>query len=308
MFEGQLSEVRNYNADGTLGQRNTAGSIAVVISTEQENILSGILTNSGFNTKIDLVAKETTLLTLLTQTDFDTKIGLVATQATLATRLSETALTQRVGEVVDVPADYTLLKRLKDITTQLTTKVLGLFDGAGVAIGSAVNFGVNRLEVLVLSKVAKFTDDAKMFGSIIEDVNLPTAGVYTPIFLLDNPVTSGKTVLLYVVIYDIDTAGRSGKFELWANPTVSANGTALPKINQKIGSAVASVVNTYSSPTVSAGTGNLLEVVGNGKDVNSVIREYEFSIQIPAGNKIVIKGNPSANATLATVAVDWVEA
>ena len=144
------------------------------------------------------------------------------------------------------------------------------------------------------------------FSVAMLNLSMATAGQENPLLYIKNPSTNTKTLYAQSLSCGIVTANRGGSFDVYANPTVTANGTALNIVNRTIGSPLTSVMNLYSLPTVSS-PGSLFGTSINAQNSNSVVIADSFNLKIPPGSSILITGNPSSNATGAYLSFIWSE-
>lgn len=262
---------------------------------------------------LGLLATETTSASILAgigtlnAKDFATETTLqtVAKETTLAARLSESAFVTRVGEVVDTPANYTLLKRVKDIVTQMVTQVRGLFDSAGNAIASYL-FDGRRVAVESSSWQMRMLYEGRSYGVLAEGIVLTLDGVYQPVMHVYNPPASGKNVFIDKAIMTSDFGGDFCMFECWINPTVTANGTTITPGNRKAGGAVATT-QTFYTPTVTPSTGVPIDEVSVAKERNSEQITSEAWVMLPPGTRFVIFGAPKGNAKSVSVSLHFTE-
>ena len=75
----------------------------------------------------------------------------------------------------------------------------------------------------------------------------------TPVIFVTNPSSNVNFLVSLLRKVLAQTVGHTALFNFYANPTVSANGTALTPVNKRVDSgAPASSMLAYKSPTVSA--------------------------------------------------------
>lgn len=250
-------------------------------------------------------AKQDTGNTSLASIDTKLPASGLASETTLGTRLADATFTGRVGEVQASPTANTVLARLKDIVTQMTTQVRGLFDSAGNAIASAINFGDRRILVASMDQAVRLTDLGGSYSALAAGINLPSGGTFTPILMLNNPAASGKTLLIDMISMGIAN-GSLATFRININPTTTANGTALTIAPMKAGGG-AGVATAFSGPTVTAATGADFDETVLGTAQNTLKMDIFYKIQLPAGTKLVVSGAPSANNKVSSASIRWTE-
>jgi len=149
--------------------------------------------------------------------------------------------------------------------------------------------------------------DLNRFYSTGVSVNQPSSGTDNPLLLIRNPAASGKVIRLWKVNAGVGVTNVFSVFRTWANPTVTANGTAATAVSRNIGGgapAAVGLVNT--TPTVTS-NGSQISSLVTGQNNNSVIFADDFSIAIRAGNSLLITGNPASNNRVSELTIVWTE-
>lgn len=134
-----------------------------------------------------------------------------------------------------------------------------------------------------------------------------------PFVLIKNPSGSGKSIYIASIFLQSDPseAGNWSIYQIYANPTVTANGTAITPQNNTIGAGNASIATPFYSSTVSA-NGALLGIVQSGGNNNgptftgSVILP-EQPIVIPPNNSMLVTAKAKGNGTLCNFWFQWWE-
>lgn len=138
-------------------------------------------------------------------------------------------------------------------------------------------------------------------------VNMASAGTANPLFLLKNPSGSGKTVYIHSLRFGVNVENNYGNFVIFANPTITANGTAETARNRCVGGGFgASAMTTFKLPTVSA-NGNQLENLEVAQNGNSIEAATHFAIHVAPNNNLLITGDPKSNNREAVITVVWAE-
>jgi hypothetical protein len=138
-------------------------------------------------------------------------------------------------------------------------------------------------------------------------VNMASAGVNNPIFLMKNPSGSSKVLYIYKMHFGVDVENNYANFRLYASPTITTNGTLQTVYNRNIGGGFgASAMQAYTLPTVSA-NGNEIMNVEVGQNNNSIETLSDFGIHIQANNNIMITGDPKSNSRNAVLTIVWAE-
>jgi hypothetical protein len=175
--------------------------------------------------------------------------------------------------------------------------------------------GVNKLTVNTDGSInaqdhAAYKAEAKQFYWCSFAFNLASTGEKTALYFR-NPSASGKVVkIVDLTIGLTNTVGSMAIVRMYANPTTSANGTALTALPGYIGgSQAASVALLSSGPTVSAnGSLYLAEHVSGGTNGTGT-REVDLAecILLAAGNSLLLTGDPDGTNRNLLVTITWVE-
>lgn len=126
----------------------------------------------------------------------------------------------------------------------------------------------------------------------------------TDFFLLKNPSGSGKNLLTQFISFGIDSAGNRSVIRGYAAPTITSNGTALTIVNNFVGSAVTTVMQAFSQPTISA-RGTLATTFIKGASLDSTFIKRSF-LMAPNTNILVTVHN-SQNNTPIYFSLQWIE-
>lgn len=152
--------------------------------------------------------------------------------------------------------------------------------------------------------ISQFVRAGKVF-SLTDAVNAASASSENPIFLLKNPSGSGKTFYIYKFSANMNVTNVGAKFGIYANPTITTNGTSMTPANQLIGGG-ASAATAFKLSTVSA-PGTLLQGFCSGSNVASFRMIDDCGIILPANNNLLITCNPVSNHREAVLNLVWVE-
>jgi hypothetical protein len=133
----------------------------------------------------------------------------------------------------------------------------------------------------------------------------------TRLLYLTNSGSNSKTLYLANILLAVDVSSANWcNFQLYYNPTVTANGTAATISNLKAGASTVSVMNAYTGPTVTAnGTRVYFFPIGNSNQAGA-FSPYNANpyIIIPPGNSLLITGTAKANNTPVVMDLNWFEA
>jgi hypothetical protein len=145
-----------------------------------------------------------------------------------------------------------------------------------------------------------------VFSVAVLNFSLATTGTENPILYMTN--TSSNTVSAYIEssYCGINTANRQASFEVYTNPTVSANGTVVTPVNRAVGNSATSAMNVYKGPTITS-NGSLISTIINAQNANSISIVDAYNLKILPGNSILITGNPGTNSTGIYISLTWSE-
>ena len=143
--------------------------------------------------------------------------------------------------------------------------------------------------------------------SVFLDVSAATSGTDNPLILLRNPNGSGKVIYVGFISGNTTVTNVSAEFKVFANPTVTVNGTAQTAISRNVGNSapVASGLVTTLPTVTSNGSTICGSVTGqNSADVTII---DDFSVAIQPNNSILITASPSSNNRNMGIELMWVE-
>jgi hypothetical protein len=191
-----------------------------------------------------------------------------------------------------------------------------LDDGSGNPITSSTVGSKQPLDVNIIQN-ASVTPSADNIAALVianqvytvsTSINMTSSGVENPILLITNPGANTKILYIYSLSLGLILANNAADFEIYADPTVTTNGTLqTPQSNYVGGGAPASVMNIYTLPTVSS-NGTEMGDFFYGQNQNSINFLANLSIIIKPGHSILLTGNPiNSNNRPANVTLTWVE-
>lgn len=126
-----------------------------------------------------------------------------------------------------------------------------------------------------------------------------------PLLLLKNPSASGVKIMITKFKFGTDSANTRTIIRIYANPTVTANGTALTITNTYIASSLPTpLAETYKSPTVSS-NGNILNMDIN--PINSHSKGLNRTYWVDPGSSVLmtVQNNITNAATFGDIY--WLE-
>lgn len=129
----------------------------------------------------------------------------------------------------------------------------------------------------------------------------------TAILQVRNPSGSGKTLRFGRITVGNSAAAFTALVTVYANPTVTSNGTVLAPAPLQLGNAAASAVNAYTSPTCSS-FGSQILVVTASISPSSTLIELERLLTVPANNVLLFTVTPGilgASITLNTFYLEY---
>lgn len=168
----------------------------------------------------------------------------------------------------------------------------------------------SRLPTEIEDELTDYAKAGFAFTVVLIDGTVRANSAETAVLYLKN--TSSKT--MYIAAHLLTpgpTQGNWVNFNVYYNPTVTANGTSVSIVNLLAGSANASVMSAFTAPTVTS-NGVLIDAIPNSVS-NSTAGPFSKRILtpyyiIPPNNSILFTGVAKANNTPVYAVVDWFEA
>jgi len=137
-------------------------------------------------------------------------------------------------------------------------------------------------------------------------LNQVASGTDNPLVLIKNPAGNGRILYLYKVALSCTAANVSTTFRLFADPTITANGTVFTPVTNNVGSSIASTMLAYTLSVVSSG-GTPLDTYIYGQNSNSLNFLPDFSIHVNPGHSLLVTGNPTSSNRQAAMTLTWTE-
>ena len=153
--------------------------------------------------------------------------------------------------------------------------------------------------------VSQLVKEEKMF-SVATGINLAAAGTNNPAILIKNPSGSNKTFYLYRSSFGIDIENNYVNYRIYANPTITTNGTTFTPTKNRIGGTINSVMQVYTLPTISS-LGLVLQTYEVASNGNSIQTLDDFSLHVLPNNNILVTGDPKSNNRLGIITISWAE-
>lgn len=129
----------------------------------------------------------------------------------------------------------------------------------------------------------------------------------TAILQVRNPSGSGKTLRFGRINIGNQAAAFTALVTLYANPTVTSNGTVLAPAPLQLGNAAASVVNAYTTPTCSSFGSQILVITASISPASPLI-ELERLLTVPENNVLLFTVTPGilgASITMNTYYLEY---
>lgn len=248
-----------------------------------------------------------------------TEVTASALPSGAATSANQSTTNTRIGDVTETApgsdtASSGLNGRLQRIAQRLSSILTGQTDGTqqtklkGNTDGTLVGNVGDALKVTAGSSGQKeLVAAGQVFSVVVSDFNLASSTTDNPIMLIKNPSGSGKNLYIIDIFTGTTESTVATKYQVFANPTVTTNGTSLTVRSRTIKtSPTATVMEAYSGPTVSA-SGNSLSIFVNQQAQNAVSIITSFQVRVEANNTLLITGRPSSNNRTANITVVWSE-
>jgi hypothetical protein len=187
-----------------------------------------------------------------------------------------------------------------------------LQDNSGAAITLGQKTKANSLPIVLASDMNlsahEFNKNGVLFSTIYEWTNVGTSE-QNLVHLL-NPSGSGKNlIILKIVLSCFDTITSAVYFRIYANPTITGNGTALTISNGRImTSPTASIANAYRDPTTSAiGTFRFSGITPGGTAGNSLPLQICGGLIIEPNNRLLITAKADGTNRDTAIYIEWGE-
>lgn len=150
------------------------------------------------------------------------------------------------------------------------------------------------------------TINNKTYGNAFQ-INAATGGTDNPAILIRNPNGSGKIFYFKLISAGVEINNVFVTYKVFANPTVTANGTAQTPASLNVGGgagAAAALVTTL--PTISA-NGTLLVIKLMSQNGTEVRLAEDGVIALNPNNSLLITADPQSNNRVSDITVHWAE-
>jgi len=164
--------------------------------------------------------------------------------------------------------------------------------------------GVNKLTVNSDGSTNAFVIIDSLLNKLYSlslSFNLPSNGTETRVILIKNPNASGKILKLEYMLF----AGSGPTIRIYADPTITTNGTAVTPVATNVGNATASVITPFTSPTISANGSQILADILSNQTASRI--DMRHLITVAENNNMLITGQPTSNNTLIQITLVWAE-
>jgi hypothetical protein len=186
-----------------------------------------------------------------------------------------------------------------------------LYDGAGTKLlGQKLKAG--SLPIVLASdhnlSAYEFNKNGILFSTVHELANVGSSE--KNLLHLLNPSGSGKNLIIWKIILScFDTISSQVYFRVYANPTITGNGTALTISNGRImTSPTASIANAYHSPTTSAlGVLRFSGVTIGGTAAQSLPLQIAGGLILEPNNRLLITGRADGTNRDTAFYIEWSE-
>jgi len=178
----------------------------------------------------------------------------------------------------------------------VTTGQAKIFDSDGNAINAS-----NPLTTQVVGGIS-----GQVFSATLATFTATNSLIDNPVFLLNNPIGSGKTCKVISIITGMAEQNRSGIFTIYAGPAVTWVGTIIPVQNRDLSSLITGVILSYESPVLSD-NGTSFQTIIAGQNANTFDTDMKQTLVLGEGDKVLITCKPSDNNSLCTLTLIWME-
>jgi len=128
----------------------------------------------------------------------------------------------------------------------------------------------------------------------------------TALLLIKNPVGSGKSLKLFSRTYGVNVVNVMARFRLFVDPTLTADGTALPIIGARQTMSGRTVASAFKSPGVSS-LGSLVDTFVVGQNNSGQVIFENLTVWLEPGHNWIIGVTASSNSRPVDIALKWVE-
>lgn len=284
--DSSLSTINNsvntlLKPSSTLNAVNTLGSISSALPAGA-NVIGQVTANAGTNLNTSNLAVETTQLT----------------QNTIIGALIEPAPLSDIGS-------SGLNGRLQRIAQRISS-LIGLFPTSVGQKTMANSLAVTIASDQVGTSIGLVNDGSLYCVSTV--LFAATSDIDNGLVLIRNPAGSGKFIYVWRGRFGCITTNVAIVFKIFANPTVTLNGTSLGIVNRNIGmvSPPASVALVTTLPTIAA-SGSTVTIANVGQNNNSIDLNEDFSIKLSPGNSLLITASPNSNNRPTAITLVWQE-
>jgi len=151
-----------------------------------------------------------------------------------------------------------------------------------------------------------FTINNKTYG-ISFDINAASGGADNTQILIRNPNGSGKILYFYTISAGVQINNVFITYKVFANPTITTNGTVQTPISLNIGGGAAAAIALINTlPTVSVAgsaiSSRLMSQNGTGVELTQ-----KGIIALNPNNSMLITANPQSNNRISTYTIQWAE-
>ena len=150
-----------------------------------------------------------------------------------------------------------------------------------------------------------FVDAGNVF-SWAGEILAQSSSSNNPLFLLSNPLGSGKRIFLSYTYGGLIAPSNYVMIRMFSNPTITNNGTPQIALNNSIGNVKTSSMNIFTLPTISS-LGSQLRNLIQGGSQNSIKFVEENTIQVLPGQSILTTGQPQNNQKDVSLTIIWTE-
>lgn len=187
-----------------------------------------------------------------------------------------------------------------------TITPINIVDSTGAIVANVNSDGT--LPVVATTDVEYETEQGIHYGATIE-FNLPTSNEINTL-LIKNPAGNVQSLNIYKLnaIIVRNTASLA-TIRIYADPTITTNGSAATIYNFNIGGGFSSsVMQAFTAPTTSAlGTKIYISNAQGGTNGQTLHEEFDSGIIVQPGHSLLITGFPDGSNTVLGLTLSWSE-
>lgn len=149
--------------------------------------------------------------------------------------------------------------------------------------------------------------DLNYIYSAASSASAASSGADNPIMYFRNPNASGVKMIILNFFANTAVTNVVMEYKVYANPTVSANGTTVDIFSRNIGNSAPAAQGLVTTlPTVTS-VGSRLAWTSNGQNSNAESVVSEAFLTVQPNNNFLFVADPSSNGRAVNFTIVWAE-